>query len=402
MSKTGHTTVRALNPITEESRSLVSKVSVHEKESAQKRGKSCKRVIVPTAAKHHPSKRVRRSVQDRNVQPWDAEGKPGEMARTQGFTKLEMKSISVESLEQYGTYLQRFRDFCKVNGGVETSTAENTDMWLADYMDVMFAEGRGAHDGEKTLAAVEFATIAFKGKLFRSRRALRGWRKLRPALSRLPLPRLLMMGIAMELLAMGQAAMALMVLVAFFLYLRPGEAIDVLRRHVVPPVRMAGNQYAWVTVVIRDSEGLKPDKVGVFDNSIPFDTKKIAWIGDVLLQKAQALKKADQKVFPFSMEDFRKAFQKAGASLGVEQLHPYQLRHGGATEDLGSKQREFSVVKARARWKSDQSVRRYAKVGRMQQLLSKMPEVSKRFCQWSELNIEKVFRGKIAAKSIRG
>ena len=100
--------------------------------------------------------------------------------------------------------------------------------------------GRSCHEGEKTTAAVAFNAISMKGKLFRARRAFRGWRKVIPPASRLPLPRLAMYGIAMHLHAIGQAMMSLKVLTDFFLYLRAGEGLDIRKRSVIAPVKSAG------------------------------------------------------------------------------------------------------------------------------------------------------------------
>ena len=163
------------------------------------------------------------------------------------------------------------------------------------------------------------------------------------------------------------------------MYLRPGEALELCKRHIVPPVRMAGNQFAWVNIIIRDQIGQKPDKVGVYDNSLPFDVKEHQWIGQQALSLAKALKSPNDRLFTFTMEEFRKTFTRLGAKLGVMNLHPYQLRHGGATQDLTSHVRDFNGVKSRGRWKTDSSVRRYAKVGRVQQLLNQLPDSSRSF-----------------------
>ena len=81
--------------------------------------------------------------------------------------------------------------------------------------------------------------------------------------------------------------------------------------------------------------------------------------------------------------------------LNLPKLHPHQLRHGGATEELTSRLRAFNQIKARGRWMTDQSVRRYAKVGRVQDLPNKMSPSQTRYCQWSEKNMERVFLGQV-------
>ena len=375
------------------------KVQVEQKKKSQK---SAKRVIADKMAPLPVSKRQKRTIQAAIV-PKDPEDKMiGKLAQSRKVTLLESKSISKESRVQYGLYLQRFKVFCQESGVRWPMPDMDADPLMADFMDVMFQDGRSAHEGEKTLAALEFEFVQLKGRMVRSRRALRGWRRVMPATSRLPLPRIMMHGLAMQLLAQGKRDMALMTLVMFNLYLRPGEAADLCKRHVVAPVKMAGNQYAWVTVIIRDQEHKKPDKIGVYDNSLPFDKSQDLWLGNQLLQHAQSVKSKDGKLFNFKMEEYRRAFVKAGVDLGVPGLHPYQMRHGGATEDLTSGRRDFNMVKIRGRWRTDQSVRRYSKVGRVQQLLNQLSVSSQRFCLWSEKNMEKVMLGMTPARSIVG
>ena len=338
-----------------------------------------------------PRRSIRRlPVQEENV---------GKRARMNQLTALEARSVSVEVQHQYRTYFEKFKDFCTVNAIVWPPSNEDADALMADYLDCLFLEGKTASEGEKTVAALEFHELKFKHHMPRSRRALKGWRKAVPPQSRLPLPRLAMFGIAMQMLANNLKAMALMTIISFDLYLRPGEALDIRKRNVVPPVKSAGKQFQWVTVVIRDQEGQRPDKVGVFDNSLALNNKHTMWIGRFLLEHVKTLKK-DSFIFSFSMDEYRKQFVKFGAALGLGTVHPYQLRHGGATEDLTSGRLDHNGVKARGRWRTDQSVRRYAKSGRVQQLLSQMSAHQIQFCKWAETNMPKVFAGMVSARTL--
>lgn len=325
----------------------------------------------------------------------------GKLARQKKLTILERKSVSVEINHQYQGYYEKFKAFCLENGVCWPVSQVDADPTLADFLDVLFLEGRSPAEGEKIIAAVEFHRIDLKSKLVRSKRALKGWRKTMPAHSRLPLPRLALKGIAMDLLSRGFRDMCLLCLVAFDLYLRPGEAIELKSKNVVAPVKRAGRQYQWVMVIIREEEGMKPDKTGIFDNSLPIDRPELRWVGNALLQKARACNSKEDGLWAFSMDQFRKEFVKSGMNLGLENLHPYQMRHGGATEDLTAKFRDHNGVKSRGRWRTDASVRRYAKVGKVQQLLSRMTECSVRFCQWSEQNLDRAFLGVIPPRSAK-
>jgi len=239
----------------------------------------------------------------------------GERAQKNQLTALEEKSISAEVQNQYGMYYEKFQDFCRGSMIDLVGLGEKTDAVLADYMDLLYLQGRSPHEGEKTVASVEFNNIALKGKLMRSRRALKGWRKAMPAQSRFPLPRLIMFGICVELVARGHLSMALKVITDFILYLRPGEGLDIRGRNVVAPVKSAGVQYKWTTVIIRDQEGLRPDKVGVYDNSIPIDQKEVQWVGNELL-RMKKLHSQDDKIFVFTMRISGESLPRQGRIWG--------------------------------------------------------------------------------------
>ena len=102
-------------------------------------------------------------------------------------------------------------------------------------------------------------------------------------------------------------------------------------------------------------------------------------------------KKSGQQDFSFQRGGYPDSL--CGKQLGLDGLHLYRLRHGGATEDLCAKHRDFHGVKQRGRWLTDQSVRRYAKTGRVQLLLNKLDHSSMRYCMWAEKNTRKVFMG---------
>ena len=322
----------------------------------------------------------------------------GRRAQMNKLTALEMRSVSVEVRNQYQHYHQRFESFCK-DHGLQWPPGDQCDAVLADFLDLSFLEGRSAAEGEKVVAAVEFMNIGLRGKLVRCKRALKGWRREMPAGSRLPLPRLLAAGMAMKLMAAGHRLMALKLMADCDTYVRPGESIGLKGRDVVRPVPGGGPQYQWFAIVIRDQEDLRADKTGVFDNSIPFNSAHREYLGELLWAQSMTLKNPANNLYPFTADQYRKKFVEAGASLGVPGLHPYQTRHGGASEDLNRKERDAMTVKARGRWMTDQSLRRYGKVGKIQQLLAKLSPSDLAFCQWSNENMEAVLRGLKAPRS---
>ncbi|CAE7354645.1 unnamed protein product [Symbiodinium sp. CCMP2592] len=312
------------------------------------------------------------------------------------MTLLEMASVSEAQRNQYSKYLISFKDFCKEH--VKEWPPEDLDWMLADFFDDMFLEGSSLAVGEKTLAAVEFRFVHSKKGLLRARRALKGWRKMRPPTSRLPLPKPVAFGIATVMIARGFKDMAIKVLVDFDLYLRPGESFDVRAKHVVRPIPRSGKQYQKFAVIIRDQDMGKPDKTGTFDNTILLDNPTTeSWLGPHLCRLAKKVTE-DSPVFQFTPEEFRKQFQSAAEALGLKHLHPYQLRHGGASEDLNSRLRDHIAVRERGRWKTDSSLRRYAKTGKLQKLLGDLKESHLEFCQQSVRRMPKVLDGTLPAQ----
>ena len=271
---------------------------------------------------------------------------------------------------------------------------------MADYLDILFLEDRSANEGEKLLAALEFHHVELKGKMFRSKRALKGWRKEKPPKSRLPLPACIAYGIAMDLIARGKRVMGLKVLMDFDAYLRPGESLGLKVKDILKPVRGAGPQFRFYSIIIRDQEDLVADKTGIFDNTVLFNTPGREFVGEMMWSHSRTRNHVTDNLFSFTAEDFRREFQLSGSRLGVQKLHPYQLRHGGASDDMNAKIRDHAAIKQRGRWHTDQSVRRYAKIGKLQQMLNQLSQEALEYCQWSKSNMEKVARGSLPAKML--
>ena len=197
----------------------------------------------------------------------------------------------------------------------------------------------------------------------------------------------------------GHVEMALKLILDFDTYMRPGESVDLKVKNLIRPVKGAGPQYQWFSIVVRDFDDKQPDKVGIYDNSIPLNTPGRVWIGESLHALAKTRTNKESLLFSFSPEEYRQELAAVSIALGLKPLHPYQLRHGGAAEDLNSGVRDHSGVKARGRWQTDGSVRCYTKVGKVQQLMNLLSPKGMAYCQWSLRNLEKAFKGQVRPKT---
>ena len=121
--------------------------------------------------------------------------------------------------------------------------------------------------------------------------------------------------------------------------------------------------------------GVTNRKAQVFDESLLLDN--IVFIGPCLGALA-SLGGVLDRLWTHAAGTLREVFQSACLELNLEVLKPCLdgLRHGGASEDLLSRQRSISDVKARGRWASDSSLRRYSKATRLLSELTKVrPDV---------------------------
>ncbi len=123
--------------------------------------------------------------------------------------------------------------------------------------------------------------------------------------------------------------------------------------------------------MLHPQELLPTSKAQVFDESLLLDS--FVYIGPCLGALAN-LGGALERLWTHAADTLREVFLAACPELNLEDLKPcfYGLRHGGASEDLLRRQRSISDVKARGRWASDSSLRRYSKATR---LLSELTRV---------------------------
>ena len=261
-------------------------------------------------------------------------------------------------------------------------------------LDAIYMEAMLASEDSDTLLVAGFeeeleSFLQDIPELQDSKKALRGWRR------EVPLPKLIMYGIAMRLYLQGFRLMALKVITDFDLYLRPGEGMDLRGHNVVSAVSRAGPQYRWYTIVVRDQEDGTPEQQHPRQQPRdPLDRTCPACTSKGTQQQGRPL------VSLHHLDEFRKEFVAAGEALGIPKLHPYQLRHDEASEDLNSKLRDHNAVKARGRWKTDQSVRRYGKVGKIQELLNKLTASHLSFCRSAQVHLKRVFQGHAAPLSL--
>ena len=316
-----------------------------------------------------------------------------------GRTLLQGRAVATTTRVGYEHLLARFMEFCGAND-LPMQTPNEVDIALADYFDDQYLQGESADIGSKTMAAWADKHLDYSRggihKLPLATRALQGWRKAAPGSSRLPLPFVLTCGIIMVLLWRRLHEHAVRTALMFTAYLRPGEAQRMRATDLVSPSLVGGKPFQSYAVIVAPREGEIPSKPGQFDDTVLLDGKDMEWVGPLLAKHRQ---KRPQKgpLFEFTYNEFVKAFQDAGKARGLPpDLHPYQLRHGGAAHDLLFRHRTRPEVKARGRWVTEASLRRYGKTGKVQKMIKAATPAVLQLGHQASLQLRATALGRIA------
>ncbi|CAK0799814.1 unnamed protein product [Prorocentrum cordatum] len=325
-------------------------------------------------------------------------------ARVLGMTVLEAACIQPRARNRYQ---EIFRDFLSRANGRPLASEDLVDEAIAEWLDELHLDGEDLSAGSWAYAAVTFFAGLNKasGALMpRCRRALRGFRRLAPPRSRLPMPYMVVAMVVMELIAQHLVESALVVLLIFELRLRPGEAFHARAADLVPPVSDVSGASHWCAT-LHAAETEQESKTGEIDESLSLDLGRQSCLGPALNQFAsQRLganwRAAQQRCVgashrlaaPLFTGDFKTVVEALGVHAALGAARVYMLRRGGASHDCASVCRRLGGARRRGRRRSWSSVRRYEKGGRLAQVAHKLaPALQARGKLCAELLSERVF-----------
>ena len=263
-----------------------------------------------------------------------------------------------------------------------STPASVVDVGLAEMLEFMFGEGEDLSAGQYMMAATLFKLPHLRSTkqsmLPLSRQSMQGWRKMDPPKSRLPLPWEVTCLISMHCLKHQQVQAALMIATCFALYLRPGEVTRLRGMDLVRPVQTNKKEKSHWAVVLHPAEEEISSKTGEFDETVMFDLEEHKFLPAAIYRlRSVGSSNPHSPIFNLTSQQLKKTMEEAGKALNLECLgpiHPYRLRHGGASRDFALKRRRLEEIQRRGRWRSFASVRRYEKGGRLQQLLQLLPQ----------------------------
>ncbi|CAK0903427.1 unnamed protein product, partial [Prorocentrum cordatum] len=274
-------------------------------------------------------------------------------------------------------------------------TPAEVDNALVLFFHEEFLDGGESSDAWKLMAALAFVRSDLgprQGRLPRAARAAKGWSRLAPPRSRLPLPWPVVCLIVETLCRRGLVVYARLTALTFGLYLRPRETLDLAQSQLIPPgFTTATAMHHWC-VVLHLFERQTPSKTGVFDESLLVDSTCFPWMPG-LVQELHRRTPAGHRLFPVTYAQWNYHFKAVVVELGLQvlgNLTLHQLRHGGASHELYAAARPLRDIQKRGRWATDAALRRYAKGGRVQEQLHRLPRAL-------QLRAEQAFRGRSKA-----
>lgn len=199
---------------------------------------------------------------------------------------LEMNSIKEPARKDYSRRLDEFYDFI-ARTRLPVDTEENLDIALCEFGDHMYLNGESNSAGHKLNAALEFfrpeAARAGELKLPRFKRSLKGWRRLAPTQTRLPMVEFLKSCISGLMMHQGWHEMALFNEVTFSTYARPGEMMRVMAVDVV----QKNDQYHHHVIVLSPFERGISSKTSIFDEVLVLDDTRMPELGDLVVDWAK-------------------------------------------------------------------------------------------------------------------
>lgn len=231
------------------------------------------------------------------------------------------------------------------------------------YVVDLYSRGESRSKAEKFLSA---ASILGRYNLSLGWKALRGWKKLEPSISREPVPEHVVWGMAVNLRKIGKWKEALMVLLCYDCYLRVGEVLNLRWEDVIlkGDVELEGcEQEVKGALVLAECKTGKDQVVTIREDLIM-----------EILQSWREGKDPRERVFPnTSYDSLRGDFMRIQKEMGMEGVFTlHGLRHGGAVRDFLRGRGEL-YIQLRGRWKCKKTMRGYLQVGRSQLLRRKIP-----------------------------
>ena len=307
---------------------------------------------------------------------------------------LETNRVREPTARRYKQEVDDLREhFPKL--ALETLAPESLDECVVEYLEHLYFLGDSHSRGDYLFASLSFfLPEGLTFQLKRTRRALKGLRRLAPGTSRAPLPWLAVMAMAGAALHASDWEFAVMLMLQFVCYLRPSELTGLIAGQLVRP---RSSSQPW-GILLAPQELGRTSKTKQFDESVLVDWKNIAGLRHAL-ERLRTARRDEELLWHTSQAEYSKKFKLYAEMSEVHVLgaHPYSVRHGGASFDALNAKRSLLEIQHRGRWLSEASVRRYNKHARLLKEEERMTPASRAFGRRIEKMIDTLLEKRVSA-----
>ena len=187
---------------------------------------------------------------------------------------LEAASVKAPQRKDYSRRLEQFYAFV-LRYELPIQNENQLDEALCEFADHLFLDGEDLSFGQKLqAAAIEYERPEFarEGRLAlpRFKRAMKGWRRLNPQQTRLPMPEFLKSAISAVMVQKGWLEEALFNETTFSTYARPGETLRIFAADIVEK----NADFDHTVIALGPLERGESSKVGIYDETLVLDDSR--------------------------------------------------------------------------------------------------------------------------------
>ena len=214
------------------------------------------------------------------------------LKQPRGQSRLEAAAVSQSCLNRYTSHWQILKPLVTNSVGKLKRRPHAVDKAMSQHLDSMYMDGEDISTAQYAVAALMHFNPGLRSTnmvvLPHARQSLKGWRKMAPNRSRLPVPWEVTALVATHAII----CFALHMLPMFALYLRPSEALRIRCCDVSRPNRRGSAAYQNWTVVLHPQEEGLPSKTREFDECLQLYRSAISsrdWSFDETLHESAAV-----------------------------------------------------------------------------------------------------------------
>ena len=319
---------------------------------------------------------------------------------------LERVKIKPTTSHNYAVPVADFLKWCQEEE-LRVDSSIRIGLSALEYADFMFLEGRPLSAIGTFRAGLLHYLPELRDSVYvveRLKDAQESWSLKEPPATRLPLPHYGAWAVIGRTAQRGEIRTALAMVTQLRTYVRPSELLKLRAADVVAPssVAVTGMEamYGLILNAVHSKGGEEimedpePGKTGNFNENMLFDLPDELWVGKSLAKLAGSLHR-HQRLFNFSQEQYNQSLKKSLAECQMAHLNAtsYVWRHTGVSLDHLCNRRSEQSIKARARWVTDTSVKRYKKATLALRQSSLVPDPVLRYGKEVEAALEGWFFG---------